>query len=79
MRTACAPSTQHSHPRAAALPGAAVANDANDLHVAVGSELDLENRVLGRIGYALPQPVVVGNRDREARLRRICSVESPQR
>ena len=54
-----------------------IANDADDLHVAVGTQLDLENWIIASLGDASFQLVIFGNRDREARLRRRSRIEPP--
>ena len=62
---------------AQSLLGRGVPDYPHDLHVAIGSELDLENRILARLRNTALQLVTLGDRDREARLRRCRSVESP--
>ena len=54
-----------------------VADDPNDLHVAIGAELDLENRIIPRLDDAPLQLVVIGDGNGEARLQGGGRIESP--
>jgi len=62
---------------AQALIRSGVANDANDFHIAVGSQLDLENGVVARFANSLLQLMVFRDRDSEARLRSGLRIEAP--
>src|SRR5256885_2794081 len=54
------------------------ANDPYDLHIALGAELDLENRIVFRFTDASLELVVFSDGDGEARLRRLVGIQTPE-
>src|SRR2546423_13093482 len=54
------------------------ADDAHDLHVAIGAQLDLENRVLLRFGDASLELLVLSDGDGKAGLRSLVGIQAPE-
>jgi len=60
-----------------ALVRSGVANDADDFHIAIGSQLDLENGILARFANSLFELMIFRDCDGEARLRSGLRIETP--